>query len=82
MSKLPFQNEQDIAEAEKAIRAVNPDTAAVVSTVRSFAILGKPGSLTANLADGSQWHIAGATVRQLSSEEIAAHQEMIQGYLA
>lgn len=81
MSKLPFQNEHDIAEAVKAIRAVNPDTAAVVSAVRSFAILGKPGSLTAKLADGSQWHIDGTTVRQLTAEEIAEHEQMIQSYL-
>lgn len=82
MSKLPFQNEQDIAEAEKAIRAVNPDTAAVVSTVRAFAILDKPGSLTASLADGSQWAIDGAAARQLTNEEIAAQKKMVQDYLS
>ncbi|TGP39534.1 hypothetical protein EN871_32160 [bacterium M00.F.Ca.ET.228.01.1.1] len=64
-------NEQWIEEAGAAIRMVDPTAATVVEATRSFAVLGREGVLTARLADGTQWQIDGAAVRQLTADEIA-----------
>ncbi|MEC5407438.1 hypothetical protein VOM14_17980 [Paraburkholderia sp. MPAMCS5] len=64
------QRKQWIAEAEAAIRTVQPDGAAVVDAIRRPLILGQHGALTARLADGSEWWIGDGTARRLSAEEI------------
>ncbi|NYH22868.1 hypothetical protein [Paraburkholderia bryophila] len=65
------QRKQWIAEAEAAIRTVQPNGAAVVDAIRRPLILGQHGALTARLADGSDWWIGDGTARRLSAEDIA-----------
>lgn len=76
-------NQQWIAEAESAIRGVDPDAAAVVSANRSYAVpeLGLEGALFAQLADGSEWRIAGSSVHRLTAGEIAARSRSRESFL-
>lgn len=83
MEDLIFpQRQEDIAEAEAAIHSISPLSGRVVSTVRSFAILGRPGCLAARLEDGSEWLIDGVIVRQFSAKEIEARQRTMDLWLS
>ena len=64
-------DQQAVEDATVALRDFNPKVANVVDATRSYSVLGLPRTLTARLADGSQWLIDGSGVRQLSAEEIA-----------
>lgn len=65
-----------ITEAENRIRAVEPSAPAVVDAVRAYAVLGKPGVISARLADGTEWLIDGETVRQYTAEELTNREQM------
>ena len=64
-----------IAEAEAAIRAVEPSASAVVDVVRAYAVVGQPGSISARLADGTEWLIDDKTVRQFTAEGLANREQ-------
>lgn len=81
--KMPvFHTEQQRSDASKAIRAVNPAAAEVVSVVETFAFLGRNGAVKAHLEDGSQWIIDGDIVRQLTADEIAEYVQMVKEYMS
>ncbi|AOY97457.1 hypothetical protein BKK79_36530 (plasmid) [Cupriavidus sp. USMAA2-4] len=78
---MQFLNRQWIEEAERAIRELDPTAATVVAATRSFAVLGLGSVLTARLADGTEWQIAGQAVRQLSADEIAERLRLHESFL-
>ena len=73
-------NRQWIQEAEAAIRKANPAAAAVVDASRSFAVFGRPGVLTARLADGTQWRVDEEIVRQLTPGEITERERLRESF--
>lgn len=52
----------------------------IVAATRGFAVLGRDGSLTARLADGTQWRIDGQDVRQLTADDIAARAQLHESF--
>ncbi|WP_175907503.1 hypothetical protein [Burkholderia seminalis] len=83
MADLFIRNQQWIAEAESAILDVDPDAATVVSANRSFAVpdLGSEGVLFAQLADGSEWRIAGNSAHRLTADEITDRNRSRESFL-
>jgi hypothetical protein len=78
-----FENNEWLAEAETAIRAVEPTAAAVLSAVRSFALpeLGIESALFAQLADGSEWRIEAQSVHRMTADEIAGRNRSRESFL-
>ncbi len=76
VSELAQLHKDWIVEAEAAIRAVDPSAPAVVDAVRAYAVLGKPGAISARLADGTEWLIDGEKVRRYTAEELADRAQM------
>ncbi|WP_213781769.1 hypothetical protein [Caballeronia sp. dw_276] len=76
-------NQQWIAEAETAIRGVDPAAAAVVSAIRTFALpeLGIESVLLAELADGSEWRIEAQSLRPVTADEIAERNRARESFL-
>lgn len=77
-----LQRPEWIAEAQEAIRAVEPSASTVVHAIRGYAIPGIPDlpPLSARLEDGSQWLVENGQARKLSEEEIAEREARLASY--
>jgi hypothetical protein len=73
MSCQHIHNELEINDIQVLIRAVDASAARIVNTERSSAVLGRAGSITACLADGTQWVIDSSLVRQQTNDEVFAY---------